>query len=424
MGGTDGAVSNRMAIDVDIGGRAFKADPYPLFARLRAEAPVCRVPIADKHPTWLVTRYDDVVALLKDERIIKQRRSAFTPEQAARQPWIPSAVKPLERNMLDLDPPDHTRLRGLVHKAFTPRLVEDLRGRVQQITDELLDAVRDRGRMDLIRDFALPLPSIVIAELLGIPARDRHRFHRWSTALLMAPATTWGMLRVLPSVLAFLRYLRKLIATRRAVPSDDLAGALVRAREAGDALSEDELLAMFVLLLIAGHETTVNLIGNGMLALLRHPDQLERLREDPELIKPGVEELLRYDGPLLTATDRYAREDVEIGGVTIRRGERIFAALASANRDESQFENPDELDLTRDPNRHVAFGLGLHYCLGAPLARLEGQIAINTLIRRFPDLELATAPASLRRRPGLVLNSLEALPLTFARRRAPARPLV
>jgi cytochrome P450 PksS len=240
----------------------------------------------------------------------------------------------------------------------------------------------------------------------------------------MAPATTWGMLRVLPSVLAFLRYLRKLIATRRAVPSDDLAGALVRAREAGDALSEDELLAMFVLLLIAGHETTVNLISNGMLALLRHPDQLERLREDPELIKPGVEELLRYDGPLLTATDRYAREDVEIGGVTIRRGERIFAALASANRDESQFENPDELDLTRDPNRHVAFGLGLHYCLGAPLARLEGQIAINTLIRRFPDLELATAPASLRRRPGLVLNSLEVLPLTFARRRAPARPLV
>jgi cytochrome P450 PksS len=423
MGGTDGAVSNRMAIDVDIAGRAFKADPYPLFARLRAEAPVCRVPIADKHATWLVTRYDDVVAVLKDERIIKQRRLAFTPEQAARQPWIPAAVRPLERNMLDLDPPDHTRLRGLVHKAFTPRMVDDLRGRVQQITDELLDAVRDRGRMDLIRDFALPLPSIVIAELLGIPVRDRHRFHRWSTALLTAPATTWGMLKLLPSILAFLRYLRKLIAARRAVPSDDLAGALVRAREAGDALSEDELLAMFILLLIAGHETTVNLIGNGMLALLRHLDQLERLREDPELIKPGVEELLRYDGPLLTATDRYAREDVEIGGVTIRRGERVFAALASANRDESQFENPEELDLTREPNRHVAFGLGLHYCLGAPLARLEGQIAINTLLRRFPDLELATAPGSLRRRPGLVLNSLEVLPLSFARRGASARSL-
>jgi cytochrome P450 len=375
----------------------------------------------DRQDSWLVTRYDDVVALLKDERFIKDRRAALTPQQASRQPWMPAAFKPLERNMLDTDPPDHARLRGLVHKAFTPRLVENLRGRVQEITDELLDAARDRGRMDLIREFALPLPSIVIAELLGIPAKDRHRFHRWSTALLTTPGTTWGLLRLLPSVTAFLRYLRKLIEARRMSPSDDLAGALVRAREADDALSEDELLAMFVLLLIAGHETTVNLIGNGTLALLRHPDQLERLRGDPELIKPGIEELLRYDGPLLTATERYAREDAEIGGVTIPRGERVFAAIASANRDESQFEAPDELDLTRDPNRHVAFGLGLHYCLGAPLARLEGQIAINTLLRRLPDLRLAVPAASLRRRPGMLLNSLEGLPVAFAGRAAPAR---
>jgi cytochrome P450 PksS len=323
--------------------------------------------------------------------------------------------------MLDLDPPDHTRLRGLVHKAFTPRLIENLRGRIQEITDELLDAACKRGRLELIRDFSLPLPSIVIAELLGIPAKDRHRFHRWSTALLQAPATTWGLLRILPSVLAFLRYLKKLIATRQATPSDDLASALVRAREEGDRLSEDELLAMFVLLLIAGHETTVNLIGNGTLALLQHPDQLERLRDDPELIKPGVEELLRYDGPLLTTTDRYAREDAEIAGVTIPRGERVFAAVASANRDEGQFESPDELDLTRDPNRHVAFGLGVHYCLGAPLARLEGQIAIGTLIRRFPDLGLAAPTSSLRRRPGVLLNCLEALPLDFAGRARAAR---
>jgi cytochrome P450 PksS len=420
--GCDGVT--QVPIDrVDIAGRTFKADPYPFFARLRAEAPVCRVPAPDKHNTWLVTRYDDVVALLKDERFIKDRRAALTPEQAARQPWIPAALRPLERNMLDLDPPDHTRLRGLVHRAFTPRLVEDLRGRVQEITDGLLDAAEARGRVDLIRYFALPLPSIVIAELLGVPARDRHRFHRWSTALLTAPATTWGLLKVLPSVMAFMRYLRKLIAARRATPSDDLAGALVQARESGDALSQDELLAMFVLLLIAGHETTVNLIGNGTLALLQHPDQLARLREDPELIKPGIEELLRYDGPLLTATDRYAREDAEIGGVTIPRGERVFAALASADRDERQFEDPDELDLAREPNRHVAFGLGVHYCLGAPLARLEGQIAINTLIRRQPGLQLAIPAGSLRRRPGLVLNSLEAMPVTFARRGASARSM-
>jgi cytochrome P450 len=425
MGRADSVAMGGTALDrVDIAGRAFKADPYPFFARLRAEAPICRVRTPDKQPTWLVTRYEDVAALLKDERFIKDRRAALTPAQAARQPWIPAALRPLERNMLDLDPPDHTRLRALVHKAFTPRLIENLRGRVQEIADELLDAAQDRGRTELIRDFALPLPSIVIAELIGVPARDRHRFHRWSTALLTAPATTWGLLRILPSVLAFMRYLRRLIAARRVAHSDDLAGALVQARESGDALSEDELLAMIVLLLIAGHETTVNLIGNGTLALLRHPDQLERLRQDPELIKPGIEELLRYDGPLLTATDRYAREDAEIGGVTIPRGERVLAALASADRDERQFDDPDELDLTREPNRHVAFGLGTHYCLGAPLARLEGQIAINTLIRRLPGLQLATPPGSLHRRPGLILNSLEALPVTFARGGAPARSVL
>ncbi len=415
-----GATGSAALERVDITSRSFKSDPYPLFARFRAEAPVCRVRVPDGRATWLVTRYDDVVALLKDERFIKDRRAAYTPGQAARQPWIPGPLKPLERNMLDLDPPDHTRLRGLVHKAFTPRLIENLRGRVQEIADELLDAAVKRGRLELIRDFALPLPSIVIAELLGIPAKDRHRFHRWSTALLQAPATTWGLLRLLPPVIAFIRYLKKLIAARQASPTDDLAGALVRAREAGDALSEDELLAMFVLLLIAGHETTVNLIGNGTLALLQHPDQLNRLREDPELIKPGVEELLRYDGPLLTATERYAREDADIAGVIIPRGERVFAAVAAANRDASQFEAPDELDLTREPNRHVAFGLGVHYCLGAPLARLEGQIAINTLIRRLPDLRMAAPAASLRRRPGLLLNSLEELPVSFAERVAPA----
>ena len=421
MGGPGVAVASRDKAEIDIAGRHFKDDPHPVFARLRAEAPVCRLRFPGKLPTWMVTRYDDVVALLKDERFLKDWRAALTPEQAARVPWIPKAIRPLERNMLDRDPPDHTRLRALVQKAFTPRLVENLRGRVQEITDELLDAAAGRGRIELMREFALPLPSIVIAELLGIPARDRHRFHRWSTAMLTAPGTTWGMIRLLPTVMAFMRYLRKLIAARHARPSDDLAGALVQAREANDALSDDELMAMFVLLLIAGHETTVNLIGNGMLALLRHPDQLDRLREDPALIKPGIEELLRNDGPLLTATERFAREDVEIGGVRIAHGERVFAALASANRDERQFDDPDALDLSRDPNRHVAFGLGAHYCLGAPLARLEGQIAITTLLRRLPDLRLGVPPGPLPHRPGALLNSLEALPLTFARRKGSER---
>ena len=318
--------------------------------------------------------------------------------------------------MLDLDSPDHTRLRGLVHKAFSPRLIDNMRERIQRLTEELLDAVQSRGQMDLIRDYALPLPSTIIAEMLGVPIRDRHKFNRWSNAIVSTVPSKWGLLRTIPHLWAFLRYIRKLVQTRREAPQDDLVSALVEAREVSDKLTEDELLAMISLLLIAGHETTVNLIGNGMLALMEHPESMDQLRSDPALIKPAVEELLRYDGPLETATERYAREDLTIAGVTIPRGEIVFAVLASANRDERQFEGPDELNLTREPNRHLAFGLGVHYCLGAPLARLEGQIAINTLLHRVPDLRLARPVSALRRRPGLVLNGLKALPVAFAKR--------
>jgi cytochrome P450 PksS len=220
----------------------------------------------------------------------------------------------------------------------------------------------------------------------------------------------------MPALSAFLRYIRRLVQSRRTDPKDDLVTALVEAREAGDQLSEDELLGMISLLLIAGHETTVNLIGNGILSLIEYPDQMDRLRNEPALIKSAVEELLRYNGPLETATERYPREDVTIAGVTIPRGERVLAVLASANRDERQFDNPDTLDLAREPNRHLAFGLGVHYCLGAPLARLEGQIAINTLLRRVPDLRLAVPRDSLSWRPGLVLHGLKSLPLTITRR--------
>ena len=260
--------------------------------------------LPDRQTAWLVTRYDDVAAALKDERLVKDKSRALSPDQARRQPWVPGLFRPLMRNMLDLDPPDHTRLRALVHRAFTPRLVEQMRGRIQALADGLLDAVARRGRMDLIRDYALPIPTTIIAEMLGVPAGDRHRFHRWSRAIVSASPSGWGMLRAVPSVMAFLRYIRRLIAARRAAPGDDLLGALVQAEEAGERLSEDELVAMVFLLLVAGHETTVNLIGNGALALLEHPDQMTRLRHDPELIKPAVEELLRYASPLETATER------------------------------------------------------------------------------------------------------------------------
>jgi cytochrome P450 PksS len=401
--------------EINITSAAFKADPYPFYARLRAEAPVFRVTLPDKQTAWLVTRYDDVAMVLRDEGFAKDRANALTPEQLAKQPWIPAFVRPLMRNMLDLDKQDHDRLRALVQKAFTPRLVEQMRPRIQVLTEELLDAVRGRAQMDLIRDYALPLPTTIIAEMLGVPVKDRHKFHRWSKALFVISASRWGMIKAIPSVWLFMRYIRKFIQSRRADPRDDLVSALVQAEEAGEKLSEDELLAMIMLLLVAGHETTVNLIGNGTLALLEHPEQREKLRSDPALIKPAVEELLRFHSPVEMATERFPREDITIAGVTIPRGEMVFAAIASANRDERQFVHPDTLDITREPNKHLAFGQGAHFCLGAPLARLEGQVALNTLLRRAAGLRLAVAPAELRWRRGLVLRGLEALPLAIAK---------
>jgi cytochrome P450 PksS len=400
----------------NIASPSFKANPYPFYARLRAEAPVYRITLPTREQAWLVTRYDDVATVLKDERFAKDTANALTPEQAARQPWFRKIFKAIRRNLLDLDPPDHTRLRALVSKAFTPRLVEQMRERVLALTNELLDHVQNRGHMDLIRDYALPLPATIIAEMLGVPVADRHRFHRWSKALIAAASSTWGLVKAVPSVWAFMRYIRKIIKVRRADPRDDLLSALTRAEEAGDTMSEDELVAMVFLLLVAGHETTVNLIGNGTLALLQHPHQWDRLRRDPALIKPAVEELLRYASPVETATERYARTDVTIADVTIARGEMVFAVIASANRDERQFPDPDVLDITREPNRHLSFGLGAHFCLGASLARLEGQVAITTLLRRAPDLQPAVAPERLRWRRGLVLRGLEALPVAFRQR--------
>jgi cytochrome P450 len=405
-------------INVDLTGRAFKADPYPFYARWRAESPVFRTTL-NKQTAWLVTRYDDVLTVLKDDQFAKDKTKVLSADQLARLPWIPSIFKPLEQNMLDLDQPDHTRLRALVHQAFTPRLIENMRDRVQTLTDELLDKAEFKGRMDLIHDYALPLPATIIAEILGVPVRDRHKFHRWSNAILTAKPSTFGTLLLIPHVVAFMRYIRTLIKIRRTEPRDDLISALVQAHESDDRLSENELLSMIVLLLVAGHETTVNLIGNGVIALIAHPEMQERLRDNPSLLRSAVDELLRYDSPVQLATERYTRDEVSLAGVTIPRGELIFAVIGSANRDERQFERPDVLDLEREPNRHVAFGQGVHFCLGASLARLEGQIAISTLLRRTSDLRLATAPQALRYRPSLILRGVESLPVEFSRRRAP-----
>jgi len=397
---------------VNIVSAEFKADPFPFVARLRASEPVYRTTLPDKTVVWLITRYDDVSALLRDERFTKNRRTALTEDQLRKLPWMPSMFRPLERNMLDLDPPDHTRLRSLVHKAFTPGLVEQMRSRTQAIADELLDRVVSTGEMDLISDFALPLPMTIITEILGVPAKDHNKFHRWSQAVvsLSSPNPT---LRVLPSVWKFIRYLRQFFKLRRRDPQNDLVSALIKAEEAGDKLNEDELLAMVFLLLIAGHETTVNLIGNGTLALIQNPDQMRKLQSEPSLVKPAVEELLRYTSPVLMTTERYASENAMIHDVTIPRGEMTLGVIGSANRDETVFENPNELQITREPNRHLAFGQGIHFCLGAPLARMEAQIAFTALLRRLPALRLKDPPHSLRWRPSILLRGLASLPVKF-----------
>jgi cytochrome P450 PksS len=404
---TDAQVSMAPIAQVNLASSEFKANPFPFYSQLRSEAPVYRTKLPDRRYVWLVTRYDDVLAVLKDERFGKDKINARTP------PWLPGMLKALMRNMLDVDVPDHTRLRGLVQKVFTVRLVENLRDRIQGLADELLNEAQTVGRMDLIRDYAIPIPTTIIAELLGVPVKDRHKFHRWSSTAISSTSSRWGMLFALPHGVAFLRYIRNLVKAKRVNPEDDLVTALVRAEEAGDQLSEDELVAMIFLLLVAGHETTVNLLGNGTLTLLDNPDQMNKLQNNPALIKTAVEELLRYNGPLETATERYARMDTTVAGVTIPRGELVLAVLASANRDEQQFEHADRLDLEREPNPHVAFGFGIHYCLGASLARLEGQIAIATLVRRFPNFRLAVPSNTLRWRRGLVLRGLENLPVTL-----------
>jgi cytochrome P450 len=385
---------------------AFLADPYPTYHRLRTEDPVHQSPLG----FWVLTRYDDVVLALRDPRFAKEALAAFVAQRFGLQ------VPTIGFSMLDRDPPDHTRLRGLVSKAFTPRVVETLRPKIQAIVGRLLDRVEGAGAMDLIDDFAYPLPVIVICEMLGVPVADRDRFRQWGLDIargldsVMLPPDSEVITRSIASRTALTQYFRELIAERRASPRSDLLSGLIAVEEAGDKLTEQELLATCILLLVAGHETTVNLIGNGTLALLRHPDQRQRLRESPALIVSAVEELLRYDGPV-QRTARIPGEDVVIGGRRIAKGEMVMPFIGAADRDPAQFPDPDRLDIGRTENRHIAFGLGIHFCLGAPLARLEGQIAINTLVQRLPKLALATDRPQYRQ--SLTLRGLTALPVTF-----------
>ena len=391
----------------------FRIDPYSTYRRLREEDPVHQSLIG----AYILSRFDDCLALLRDPRSSSDARNSLFFEEAVRQGTIPEGDPILSggRPFLFLDPPDHTRLRGLVSKAFTPRVVEGLRPRIQEVVDDLLTAAAAKGEIEVIEDLAYPLPVRIISEMLGVPAEDHERFKGWSQELARSldPDFTSDaevLKRRLQVVQDFRAYFLDLFEQRRRSPRDDLLTALVEAEEAGDKLSEDELVTTCILLLVAGHETTVNLIGNGALALLRHPDQLARFRDDPSVTRSGVEELLRYDPPV-QMTIRTMLEDYEVGGVTVGKGQQVVALIGSANRDPRQFADPESLDVGRSDNRHIAFGFGIHFCLGAPLARAEGQLALKTLVTRFEGLELATDSPPYKQ--NLVLRGLESLPVRF-----------
>jgi pimeloyl-[acyl-carrier protein] synthase len=378
-----------------------REDPYPTYHALREADPVHRSPFM---PMWILTRYQDVALVLRDGRFLADRRKAdgFQPL-----PGIDGTP-----SMLVLDPPDHTRLRGLVSKAFTPRMVERLSVQARAIVDAALDAAAERGAMELVEDLAYPLPVTVIARMLGVPEEDWTRFRDWSRVLVgeldpVAIQDPERLAEFIAAEKAINAYLAEVVARRRREPGDDLISALIAVEERGDALSERELVVMLVLLLVAGHETTVNLIGNAVLALLHNPDQLALLRSHPDLLPGGLEELLRWDSPV-QLTARVVGETCELGGRTLRQGELVMTLLGAANRDPAQFPEPDRLDLTREPNQHFSFGRGIHFCLGAPLARLEGRVAVGSLVGRFPELRLAGDPV---RSETITLRGLRRIPL-------------
>ena len=381
---------------------AFWRDPYPAYAALRAEAPVCTVRRADGE-VWLLSRYADVRAALADPRLSKDWRYTLPPEQRAQAPQTPIPM------MILMDPPEHTRLRKLVSRTFTLRRMEELRPRVEAIADALLDALPPAGRVDLMAEYAFLLPVLVICELLGVPAADRDRFATWSRhhgrrRALRARREPGGLGR--PARLP--RRAHRTQARRAGRCPDQRA---VEVADDGDRLSAEELVAMAMLLLIAGHETTVNLIGNGVLALLTHPDQRALLRERPELLPAAVEEFLRWDSPVHSTPLRFAAEDVEYSGVTIPARSVVTLSLAAANRDPERFADAEELRIDRDAGGHVAFGHGLHHCLGAQLARIEGQEAIGMLLRRRPEFELAVDAWELVHRRSTLVRGLTELPV-------------
>ena len=380
--------------------RRFQRDPYATYERLREEDPWHRSHLVGG---WVVSRYRDVLGVLRDPRLSSDDRhfSRYRPDENEEPPM-----------MLRLDGEDHARQRALVTKAFTPRAIERLRPRIEALVDELLASVAHEGRMDVIRDLAYPLPVTIIAELLGIPAEDRARFKHWSDEVVrgMGTAKPEDLRRSDTAASELKTYLSRIADARSRADGPDILSVLMRAENEGDRLSRPELLQNLILLLVAGNETTTNLIGNGMLALLRQPEQLELLRREPARMPAAVEELLRYDSPV-QATSRMATKDLELGHAHVKKGQQLIVLLGAANRDPDAFPDAERLDVTRDARRHLAFGHGTHFCMGAALARLEGQIALSALVERFPAMKLATETPDWG--DNLMLRGVRSLPVAF-----------
>ena len=389
---------------------SYQANPYPAYAALRAEDPVH---FSAAIQAWVLTAYEDCERVLRDVETFSS--SSYTAsgqlatalQQQRRE--FPLGEAP---TVLNSDPPVHTRLRTLLNRAFTPRAIEGLRAHIEEIAASLLaGADRAGGRFDAVTGFAQPLPIIVIAELLGVPPGDRDQLKEWSTAIANTTNvlnTEGALAAARQATVELIAYMDEVVAQRRAAPGADIMTALVQAEEGGERLSHDELLAFSILLLLAGHETTTNLIGNGLLALTEHPEQAARLRAEPALLPSAVEEFLRYDSSVQGAV-RFARQTAEVGGRTIEQGSTLLLLVGAANRDPAQFPDPDTLDVARSPNRHLAFGRGIHFCLGAPLARLEGDVAFRALLERFPELRVAEGGAE--RSGTLVLRGIGKLEL-------------
>jgi cytochrome P450 len=401
----------------------WSSDPYPLYAELRQRAPVHR----NEMGFWVFARHADCLALLRDRRVssdgsnidLDRMPGGFRP-QLADDP-VASAMVAM-RPFLFRDPPDHTRLRGLVAKAFTPRVVESLRARTHEVVDELLDAALEAGEVDLLESFAHPLPVRIICDLLGVPIDDQERFRGWSAALARGLDPDFLLTKEIidqriDAVGQFGGYFFELLAERRKTPGDDLLSRLVLVEEEGSVLNEAELLSTCILLLVAGHETTVNLIAGGTLALLEHPDQLQHFRTDPDVVRSGIEEMLRFVSPV-QLTGRSLLEDLDVGGVTLQKGDFAMLLVASANHDPDEFEEPEAFDVGRSPNNHLGFGFGIHHCLGAPLARMEAQVALTSLTRRAPDLALVggqdgNGGSTVTYKTNVVLRGMEALPVSM-----------